>query len=194
MDMTTTPEARPIRHLSPPSDDALAARIAATLKPVPDFPRVGVQFQDMASFYAAPEIMRDTATAIVEAFRGEFDAVLAIEARGFPIGTLVAQQAGSSLVLARKQGKLPGETHAVSYDLEYGSAVLEIQHGTLGPESRALVIDDVLATGGTFEAAARLVEACGAHLCGFAAILEIAGLGGQERLAPSPVFIAHSIK
>ncbi|MFE7318738.1 adenine phosphoribosyltransferase [Streptomyces sp. NPDC057555] len=171
----------------------LSSRIASAIKPVPDFPKIGVNFQDMSSFYAAPALVRDTAIAMTRAFADRFNCVLALEARGFPIGTAVAQQCGMPLVLARKPGKLPGEVHSMDYELEYGMATLEIQQSALRDGMHVLIIDDVLATGGTFEAAALLAKKGGAEVSGFSAILEISALNGRHRLAPQRVFVAHSV-
>jgi adenine phosphoribosyltransferase len=115
---------------------------------------------------------------------GQIDAVVGIEARGFIFGPAVALRLGVGFVPVRKVGKLPAETHSVSYDLEYGSATLELHVGAITPGSRVLVIDDVLATGGTMRAAADLIEQAGAHVAGNLVLIEIQALGGVEALAP----------
>ncbi|MDI3418025.1 S-methyl-5-thioribose-1-phosphate isomerase [Streptomyces luteolus] len=179
------------RILVPGGD--LADRIAACTRVVPDFPTAGVSFQDLGPVYADATLVRDTAAAMHRAFQGRFDSVLALEARGFPLGAVVAQRAGTPLVLARKPGKLPGTVDSVQYGLEYGSDRLETQSGALTPGAHVLVVDDVLATGGTLEAAARLVERSGARVSGLATVLELTALGGREKLAAHEVFAARHV-
>jgi adenine phosphoribosyltransferase len=121
---------------------------------------------------------------LAAAFDDEFDAVLGVEARGFVIGTAVAMSRDCPLLLARKPGKLPGRLHAADYDLEYGTATLTMQQGELSAGQRVLIVDDVLATGGTLAAAAELIGLAGAAVAGFAVVLELTALGGADRLAP----------
>jgi adenine phosphoribosyltransferase len=114
--------------------------------------------------------------------------VLAVEARGFIVGTTTADVSGRPLTLARKRGKLPGPVRAAHYALEYGQATLEIQDDAFAPGERVLVVDDVLATGGTLAVAGELVRGGGATVAGYAVVLQLAELGGAARLAPAPVF------
>ncbi|AGL15328.1 adenine phosphoribosyltransferase [Actinoplanes sp. N902-109] len=162
--------------------------LASQVRVFPDFPHPGIAFQDLAPLYAAPGLITRLGAEVADSFSGEFDTVLAVEARGFVLGTAVAMAARCPLVLARKQGKLPGPLHSAEYSLEYGSAVLTVQHGAISPESTVLAVDDVLATGGTLAAAADLVNQAGGGLAGFAVLLELGALGGRDRLQPARVF------
>ncbi|GAA4629842.1 adenine phosphoribosyltransferase [Actinoallomurus vinaceus] len=166
---------------------ALRRRLSDHLRVVPDFPSAGILFQDLCGVLAVPSLVHDIAEAMVAGFRHEFDRVVAVEARGFVLGTAVAQIAGRPLVLARKKGKLPGPVHSVEYGLEYGTAVLEMQQEALRAGERALVVDDVLATGGTLEATAELIRHDGADVTGHAVVLDIGALEGVRRLAPDRV-------
>jgi adenine phosphoribosyltransferase len=166
----------------------LARDVAALLRGYPGFPEPGVLFQDLSPALAAPGMLTRLASAVTDRYSGGFDTVLAIEARGFVLGAAVAHQATQPLVLARKRGKLPGDLHTVAYALEYGEAVLQTQVGAFPPGARVLLVDDVLATGGTLAAAARLVELGGGRVAGYAVAVTIAALGGARRLAGIPAF------
>lgn len=161
----------------------LPDRIRNSLETIEDFPRSGISFRDLGGFFASPGLMRDTAAAMAQAFAGRFDHVLALESRGFPIGAVVAQHSEVPLILARKPGKLPGLLHGADYGLEYGKDRLEIRQGVLDPGARVLIVDDVLATGGTLQAAATLVECSGAEVSGCATVVELGEVKGRERLA-----------
>jgi S-methyl-5-thioribose-1-phosphate isomerase/adenine phosphoribosyltransferase len=171
----------------------LAEELARCTTVVPDFPDRGIRFYDLAPMYTRPRLVERLARAVVDEYRGRFDHVLAIEARGFPLGTAVAQQAEAALVLGRKPGKLPGAVRSARYACEYRADTLEVQTHAITPEARVLVVDDVLATGGTLGAAAQLVEGSGAQLSGFAVVLELDGLGGRDRLSPAPLFAARTV-
>ncbi|GLY84359.1 adenine phosphoribosyltransferase [Actinoallomurus iriomotensis] len=166
----------------------LADLIRDNIRTVPDFPRPGIAFLDLCPVFSQPALLGALAGAMSDAFAGAFDRVLAIEARGFVVGTAVACHAGRPLVLARKSGKLPGPVDSVRYDLEYGSAELQVQRDVLRPGERVIVVDDVLATGGTMAAADELVRRSGAAVAGYAVVVTIPGLGGEGRLGPAKVF------
>jgi len=170
------------------SADSLARDVTALLRAYPGFPEPGVLFQDLGPALATPGVLTRFASAVINRYSGGFDAVLAVEARGFVFGAAVAQQAARPLVLARKRGKLPGELHTVAYALEYGEAVLQTQIGAFPPGARVLLVDDVLATGGTLAAAARLVGLGGGRVAGYAVVVTIAPLGGARRLSGIPAF------
>jgi adenine phosphoribosyltransferase len=166
-------------------DDALA-RVAALVRDVPDFPEPGVLFRDITPVLADSEAFTAVSVALA-ALVGDADLVVGVEARGFLLGAAAALAAGTGIVPVRKAGKLPRVAASRSYDLEYGTATLELPADTVGPGSRVLVVDDVLATGGTAAAACDLVAAAGAEVVGFAAMIELVALGGRARLTPLPV-------
>ena len=160
--------------------DSLLARIVDVL----DFPTPGIVFKDVSPLLAD----RVAFAAAVDAMAGQhleqrIDKVVGIEARGFVLAAPVAYRLGAGFVPVRKPGKLPGMTHETAYELEYGSNVLQLHADALSPGDRVLVVDDVLATGGTAAATARLVAASGAELVGFALLLELAFLAGRDVLA-----------
>ncbi|MDT0269461.1 S-methyl-5-thioribose-1-phosphate isomerase [Streptomyces sp. DSM 44915] len=171
---TATPEA---------TDGEVAARIVGLLRGYPDHPRPGVVFQDLSPLYAEPGLLAELADRADALFAGAYDRVLAVESRGFVLGAVIAARRGVPLTLARKPGKLPGATHQAAYTLEYGTDSLELQRDAVAPGDRVLVVDDVLATGGTLAAVAELVAAADAKVAGMAVVVELTGLGGAERLA-----------
>ncbi len=154
---------------------------------VSDFPKPGIIFKDLTPLFADGDAFRKIIDAIASEHDGGFDTVVGIEARGFVIAAAVAYAAGVGVVPIRKAGKLPRVAHSTSYALEYGVATLEIGEGALQPGQRVLVVDDVLATGGTAEATLELVERAGGRIAGFTVLLELAFLSGRERLAGRPV-------
>jgi adenine phosphoribosyltransferase len=168
-----------------PTDDALA-RVSALVRDIPDFPEPGVVFRDITPVLADGEAFTAVAVAL-GALVGDADVVVGVEARGFLLGAAAALTAGTGVVPVRKAGKLPRVAASRSYDLEYGTATLELPAGTVAPGSRAFVVDDVLATGGTAAAACDLVAAVGAEVVGFAAMIELVALGGRARLGALPV-------
>lgn len=162
---------------------ATAAVLELTAQ-VPDFPIPGIIFQDLTPVFANADALR----AIAETFAaGDFDYVAGIEARGFIVAAAVGMAANKGLLAIRKAGKLPGETVSAEYDLEYGKATIEIHpyHGQGSP--RVLIVDDVLATGGTGAASASLLRKAGYTPVEFGMVLEIAGLGGAQRLADTGI-------
>lgn len=156
------------------------------VRPIADWPEPGVTFRDITPLLADPAGLASTIDQLVELAGqvGPVDAVLGIEARGFILGPAIALRLGVGFIAVRKAGKLPAETHSTSYDLEYGSATLEMHVGALAPGARVLVVDDVLATGGTMLAAAELVQQAGGVVAGNLVLIELADLAGAERLAP----------
>ena len=164
-----------------------AERILALTRLVPDYPRPGVMYQDLTPVLADGPAFMATVDALIEPFTGAFDVVAGVEARGFALAGAAAMRAGAGMLLIRKAGKLPGATHGTDYELEYGRDRLEVQAAQFPPGTRVLIVDDVLATGGTLAAAAGLVEAAGWRVAGLSVVVGIAALGGQERLAGRPV-------
>ncbi len=169
--------------------DEAAAQVNNLLRDVADFPQPGVVFKDLTPVLADGPALRAVTDAIVAHHGGPeaFDVVAGVEARGFVLGAAVAYAAGVGIVPLRKAGKLPREVHAATYDLEYGEATLEVHTDAFQPGMRALVIDDVLATGGTLGAAVSLVERAGAVVAGISVVLELSFLHGRERIAPRDI-------
>ncbi|WP_416348819.1 adenine phosphoribosyltransferase [Microbacterium sp. STN6] len=152
------------------------------LATIPDFPEPGILFRDLAPVFADAPAFRAITDELLERFEGRFDAVAGVEARGFVLAAAAAYASGTGLVIIRKPGKLPGNVLTERYDLEYGSAELQLEPGHLPAGSRVLILDDVLATGGTLAAAAHLTERAGYAVAGFGVVLELEGLGGRGRL------------
>lgn len=161
---------------------------------VPDFPEPGILFKDLAPVFGDPAGLA-ALVAELAAAAGPVapDAVVAVEARGFIIGAPLALALGVGFVPVRKPGKLPRATRSVAYALEYGAAVLHMQTDALAPGARVLLVDDVLATGGTLAAAAELVAGAGARVLAALVVLEIAALGGRARLPGAPVTALRAV-
>ena len=164
-------------------DAALAGLIQARVRDVADYPQPGVVFKDITPLLADGKALAAVVSALAEG-HGPVDKVAGIEARGFILAASVACQLGSGFVPVRKQGRLPGPTYARSYQLEYGTATIEVHQDAFAPGERVLIVDDVLATGGTAEATTDLVRRAGAEIAGIAVILELSFLGGRNRLPP----------
>jgi adenine phosphoribosyltransferase len=169
-----------------PGDEAsasagLADLIRARIRDVADYPQPGIVFKDITPLLADGAVLSAVVGALA-AGHGPVDKVAGIEARGFILAASVACQLGSGFVPVRKQGRLPGPTYAQSYQLEYGTATIEVHQDAFSPGERVLIVDDVLATGGTAEATTDLVRRAGAEVAGVAVILELAFLGGRARL------------
>lgn len=156
------------------------SRLTAT---VADYPQPGISFKDLTPVFADGPALRRVVDALLEPFLGHFDAVAGVEARGFILAGAAAYSAGCGLVTVRKAGKLPREVIREEYALEYGTAALEIHRDDVPAGSRVLVLDDVLATGGTLAAAGNLIERAQLHVAGFGAILELSELRGRSALA-----------
>jgi len=160
-----------------------AAWLKEYVREIPDFPRPGVVFKDITPLLADEAAFRATIDALAEHFGGQhIDEVLGIEARGFIVAAPVAYRLGAGFVPVRKAGKLPWQVEKQEYVLEYGTDLLEIHRDALAPGERALIVDDVMATGGTAAAAARLVERLGGEVAGLGFIIELAFLGGRGKL------------
>jgi adenine phosphoribosyltransferase len=171
------------------SEDQLERLLDTRIRAVPDWPVPGVVFRDISPLLADPEGIPTVVAALGAALEalGPVDVVAGIEARGFVLGAPLAVSLGVGFVPVRKQGKLPGDLHAESYDLEYGQATLEVQVDAVGHGQRVVLVDDVLATGGTASAAATLVRAAGAEVVALAVLLELPALQGRVRLDGLPV-------
>lgn len=149
---------------------------------IPDHPEPGVLFRDLTPLFADATGVRRTTDALVDAFEGQFDVVAGIEARGFLMAGAAAYAAGVGMLPVRKSGKLPRETYRQEYVLEYGSAVLEMHTDDVPRGARVLVLDDILATGGTLGATAQLLHRAGLHVAGFGLVMELTELRGRGRL------------
>jgi len=164
-------------------DDADDGVLRSLIRDVPDFPEPGVLFKDITPLLAHAEAFALVVDRLSEHFVGRhIDKVVGVEARGFVLAAPVAHRLGAGLVPVRKPGKLPWATHAATYDLEYASDRLEVHQDALAPGERVVVVDDVLATGGTAAATAELVETLGGEIVGLGFLIELAFLGGAARL------------
>ncbi|MCX6407987.1 MAG: adenine phosphoribosyltransferase [Propionibacteriales bacterium] len=165
-----------------------ATAIDTCVRPVEDWPVQGVTFRDVTPLLADPDAFGAVTTALADAVRElRPDAVVGVEARGFIFGAPLALELGVGFVPVRKEGKLPADTHRATYALEYGEATVEIHADALAPGARVVVVDDVLATGGTLRAAGQLVATCGAEVVGNAVVLEIGVLEGRGTLGDVPL-------
>jgi adenine phosphoribosyltransferase len=163
----------------------LAERIEQTLITIPHFPRPGILFKDVTPLFQHPELYHDIIQAAAELIKPlNVQAIAGMESRGFPLGFAIAAQLNLPFVFIRKQGKLPRPTFQVEYDLEYGTAVMELQQNDIQPHQRVYIHDDLLATGGTALAAAKLVEVAGGQVVGFGFIVTLDSLNGQEKIKP----------
>ena len=166
------------------SPDERLARIRSLVRDVPDFPKPGILFRDITTVLRDPVAWRATVDQMCDAVDSwDFDIVVGIESRGFIMGSAMAYQLGVGFVPVRKPGKLPAAVHSVDYELEYGLDSLEIHRDALDADHRVLLVDDLLATGGTAAAAIGLVEQCGAEVAGSAFLVELVALAGRSRLA-----------
>lgn len=161
---------------------ALTELVRNRLRDVPDFPEPGVVFKDFTPLLADPQALEAVVADVRSRFGGEVDMVVGIEARGFMIGAATAYAMGVGFVPIRKSGKLPRETHEACYELEYGQACIEIHIDAFAQGSRVLIMDDVLATGGTAKAACELVERAGGTVAGVDVVVELGFLNGREKL------------
>ncbi len=153
------------------------------IRSIPDFPKPGIMFRDITPLLAAPEALRETIQRLAEHYRAaQIDVVAAAEARGFIFAAPLAIELGVGFVPIRKPGKLPFDTHAFHYELEYGTDTLEIHIDGVAPGQRVLLVDDLLATGGTIEACCKLIEKANATVAGCAFVIELTELGGAARL------------
>ena len=163
-----------------------ASTLRALVRDVPDFPQVGIMFRDITPLLGNGAAFRGAVDALARAYQ-DIDSVVGIESRGFILGAPIAYALGIGMVLVRKLGRLPRATERADYALEYGTNTVEIHVDALQPGERVLIVDDVLATGGTAAATAELVERLGATVAGIAVLIELSALGGRERLTDYPV-------
>jgi adenine phosphoribosyltransferase len=171
--------------MTKPNTMTVADKLMQTIRNVPDFPKPGIQFKDITPVFLDAKLCDEIADNIINSFlhnHGTIDAVCAIESRGFFIGILIANKLQVPLFPVRKAGKLPAKTRSYSYELEYGSATLEVHTDVIKPNWNIMIHDDLLATGGTAMAAAELVKAEGGKIAGFSFVVELEFLKGRDRI------------
>jgi len=158
------------------------------IRTIPDFPEPGILFRDITTLLSDAEALNETIERFAEHYKNEkIDVVVGVESRGFIIGTPLAIRMDLGFIPIRKAGKLPGPTHGVDYDLEYGKDRVEVHQDAIPEGSRVLLVDDLIATGGTIEGSAKLVKKVGGLIVGYAFVIELTDLKGRERLQ-EPVF------
>ncbi len=160
----------------------LAADVSATIRDVPDFPKPGILFKDITPVLLDPQLFARVCDWFGQGWAGKIDKIVALDARGFLFGTPLVERLDVGVVLVRKKGKLPWETVGVSYDLEYGSAEIELHTDAIQPGERCLVVDDLLATGGTAAATVDLVRKLGGEVVECAFLVELGFLQGRSKL------------
>ena len=171
----------------PAVSEPLAERLRGLIRVVPDFPRKGIVFRDITTLLSDAEAFRAAIDALAEAHRDSgVEVVVGVESRGLILGGALAYVLGTGFVPVRKQGRLPAQTISAAYALEYGEAVLEVHSDAIRPGQRVLIVDDLLATGGTARATAELVERLGGQVVGIAFLIELADLGGALALGDRP--------
>lgn len=175
------------------SATSVAAVVEGALRDVPDFPKPGVVFKDITPLLADPVAFAAVMDDLAERHAGRIDLVAGIEARGFIIGAALAHAMGVGFIPVRKAGKLPGRTASISYELEYGSATIEVHADDIAAGQRILLVDDVLATGGTAAAAWDLLTGQGATVVGLEVIVDLSFLGGRQRLGSRAVHACLTI-
>ncbi len=158
--------------------------LAAHIRNIPDFPKPGIQFKDISTLLLVPEAFREVIRRLRERYENAgVDAIVGIDARGFVFGGALAHELGLPFVMARKKGKLPGDTICQTYGLEYGEATLEIHRDAVRPGQKVLIIDDLLATGGTVAAVAKMIRELGGGVAEAAFVVELPPLKGRDHLA-----------
>ncbi|CAI8844236.1 adenine phosphoribosyltransferase [Chryseobacterium sp. IT-36CA2] len=169
----------------------LIRKLEETIENIPDFPIPGIQFKDISPIFLDPKLYEDVIADLAAFSKGKVDAVCGIESRGYLFGIAIAVALEVPFILIRKAGKLPPPVISEKYDLEYGSAVIETREGQIKPGQRVLIHDDLLATGGTTEAAAKLVEKQGATVSQFSFLIGLKDLNGDEKLKKFGAEVYH---
>lgn len=174
-----------VAYSEPASDTEWMQDYVAT---TPDFPLPGIQFKSYSALLKDPAAFKKVIKVFADRYGdGSIDAIAALDARGFIWGTALAYEMDLPLVMVRKAGKLPGDVISVSYELEYGKSTFELERNVLQPQQKVLIIDDLIATGGTVCAAGQLIESLGAQVAEVACFIELVALNGQDRI-PYPIF------
>ncbi|KAA2221368.1 adenine phosphoribosyltransferase [Chryseobacterium sediminis] len=169
----------------------LIKKLEETIENIPDFPIPGIQFKDISPIFLDPKLYEDVIADLAAFSKGKVDAVCGIESRGYLFGIAIAVALEVPFILIRKAGKLPPPVISEKYDLEYGSAIIETREGQIKPGQRVLIHDDLLATGGTTEAAAKLVEKQGATVSQFSFLIGLKDLNGDEKLKKFGAEVYH---
>lgn len=170
-----------------PTNAELALLVEQNIGLVPDFPQKGVLFRDITPLLANGPVFRELTAGMAERYRGKIDYVVGLESRGFMFAAPMATHLGVGFLPARKKGKLPGPVASVEYSLEYGTDCLQLRTETVPAGARVLIVDDVLATGGTAAAAIELLTACGADVVGILVLMELIELDGRAKLEGTPI-------
>ena len=166
----------------------ISEELKAKIRNIPDFPKKGILFRDISTLLKDGSAFKKAVSSLAQPYRGQkIDMIVAVEARGFIFGAALAYELGTGIVPIRKKGKLPAETINVTYQLEYGEDTLEIHKDAIKPQAQVLVVDDLLATGGTTLAAIELVKKLGGKIAGIAFLIELSDLKGRDRLAEYPI-------
>lgn len=191
--MASSAPATEADHHQNPATDGRIQRIASAIRVIPDFPKPGIMFQDITTLLLDPQAFKDTIDLFVERYRDKnINVVAGIEARGFIFGPPIALAIGAKFVPFRKPKKLPGEVISEEYSLEYGTDKMEMHVGAVQAGERALVVDDLIATGGTLAAAIRLLERVGVEVVECACVIELPELKGRDRLGERALFVLVS--
>lgn len=162
---------------------SLTEKIKDAIRDVPDFPKPGILFKDITPIFLDAKLCNEITDAFCRSFsKAKPDAIIGIESRGFLFGMLMASWLNIPFIMVRKVGKLPGKTVSQTYDLEYGSAIIEVHEDVIKKGWNIVIHDDLLATGGTAQAAAEIVKKCGANIAGFTFVVELEFLKGREKL------------
>ncbi|MFH1442032.1 MAG: adenine phosphoribosyltransferase [Candidatus Omnitrophota bacterium] len=159
------------------------------IRDIPDFPKTGILFKDITTLLKDKQAFKAAIDALAEEYKDKkIDLVVAVESRGFILGSVLAYKLGVGFVPVRKKGKLPAKTNSATYELEYGTDTLEIHHDAIEPKQRVLIVDDLLATGGTLKAVTDLVQQLEGQIVGIAFLIELLFLKGKDKLKDYPVF------
>lgn len=159
------------------------------IREIPDFPKAGIIFKDVSPLFKNKAAFKKSVDLLAKQFKKEkIDYVVAVEARGFILGAAIAYKLGTGFIPIRKKGKLPYKTHSITYQLEYGTDTLEVHEDALPSGARVLIVDDLLATGGTVKAVADLIQAQGAKIVGLAFLVELRFLNGKAKIKDFPIY------
>jgi adenine phosphoribosyltransferase len=163
--------------------------LASYIRSIPDFPKPGILFRDITTLLKEKKALKQAVNVLAAKYKGKkVDIVVAVESRGFIFGSVLAYKLGAGFVPVRKKGKLPAKTNSATYELEYGTDTLYMHHDAIKPGQRVLLVDDLLATGGTAKAVVDLIEQLAGKIVGITFLIELTGLKGREKLTGFPVF------